>query len=98
MMRKILLLLLFLSVVFTSCEYNTYDCYTFEIEKKTSYVPDAFGLPYRPTTYEYYDYSKCGLTSSSARLEAREKEYTYTYYYGGYYITEDQRCTYWQGY
>ena len=93
-MKKILYLLL-LSITFSSCVYYDYDCYVFEVEKKITYVPDAFGLPYRPPVYYYSDYSKCGLTPMGAKLEAKEKEYTYDYYSAGYYITETQTCRYW---
>jgi len=92
-MKKILYLLL-LSIVFTSCTYYDYDCYRFEVEKKITYVPDGFGLPYRPPVYYYSNYDKCGMTPTSARLEAKNHEYNYNYYYGGYYITEKQTCTY----
>lgn len=96
-MKKLILIAL-LALIFTSCEYEYNNCYTFEVEKKTSYVPDVFGLPYRPTTYEYSDYTKCGLTRSVAEREAKNNEYSYQYYYGGYYITEVQTCNYWLGY
>lgn len=92
-MKKILYLLL-LSIIFTSCTYYDYDCYRFEIEKRITYIPDAFGLPYQPPVYYYSEYDKCGITSSGARLEAKSREFEYNYYSGGYYITETQTCNY----
>ena len=92
-MKKIFYLL-FLSILFTSCTYYDYDCYRFEIEKRITYIPDAFGLPYQPPVYYYSEYNKCGITPAGARLEAKSREFEYDYYSGGYYITETQTCNY----
>lgn len=92
-MKKIFYLL-FLSILFTSCTYYDYDCYRFEIEKRITYIPDAFGLPYQPPVYYYSEYDKCGITPAGARLEAKSREFEYDYYSGGYYITETQTCNY----
>lgn len=93
-MKKILYILIL--TVISSCTYYDYDCYKFEIEKRVTYVPDAFGLPYQPPVYYYSEYDKCGITPASARLEAKNREYEYSYYSGGYYITEKQICTYYR--
>jgi len=92
-MKKIFYLL-FLSILFTSCTYYDYDCYRFEIEKRITYIPDAFGLPYQPPVYYYSEYDKCGITPAGARLETKSREFEYDYYSGGYYITETQTCNY----
>jgi len=86
---KKLLLFLLLAIGVSSCEVDSsYDCYRFEIRTEITYIP------YRPSYVDYYYYDRCGLSYYMAQNEAYSNEYSYSYYQGGYYITETQTCNF----
>ena len=87
---KNILFVLILTLGFSGCEIDYSDCYTFKVTNEITYVP--YRTPYYSVSY----YDMCGLTNYTATQEARSNEYTYTYYQGGYYITEKQTCTFWR--
>lgn len=88
-MKKLLLFLL-LAIGVSSCEIDTYDCYRFEVRTEVTYIP------YRPSYVSYYNYDRCGISYYMAQNEAYSNEYSYSYYQGGYYITETQTCNFWR--
>lgn len=89
MKNYFLLLAILLSLA--SCEVDSsYDCYTFEVRTEVTFVP------YRPMQVTYYDYDRYGLSYYMASQEARSNEYCYSYYSGGYYVTEYTTCNFWR--
>lgn len=87
-MKKIILLIL-IALSLISCEIDTYDCYRFEVRTEITYSP------YRTPYYDYYTYDRCNLSYYMAMDEAESQEYVFSYYNGGYYITERRTCRFW---